>query len=207
MNDTINLFLNCNQHFANFKYITVSECCLIKLLQCILFNTDFGALVLLVGHQEEHPACKKLSGYGVLAWLSVWSKVQTCIWPSWCHCHSLSLASVKSRLAFTFLVPADPGSPGQRAVKWVCVYFIWKKNILILQHWKWPAQGTGSYCAIIVSAHFRSLYTQGDSNVISVPAGFRRHLVGKTPVNLFSLWYRWNTLCWQPSDHTDIFIN
>ena len=28
----------------------------------------------------------------VLAWLSVWSKVQTCIWPSWCHCHSLSLA-------------------------------------------------------------------------------------------------------------------
>ena len=27
------------------------------------------------------PACKKLSG-GVLAWLSVWSEVQTCIWPS-----------------------------------------------------------------------------------------------------------------------------
>jgi len=24
--------------------------------------------------------------------------VQTCVWPSWCHCHSLSLASVKSRL-------------------------------------------------------------------------------------------------------------
>ena len=39
---------------------------------------------------------KNLSG-GVLAWLSVWSEVQTCIWPSWCHCHSLSLASVKSR--------------------------------------------------------------------------------------------------------------
>jgi len=36
---------------------------------------------------------KKLSA-GVLAWLSVWSAVQTCIWPSWCHCHS-SLASVK----------------------------------------------------------------------------------------------------------------
>jgi len=26
----------------------------------------------LVGQQEGHPACKKLSG-GVLAWLSVWS--------------------------------------------------------------------------------------------------------------------------------------
>jgi len=42
---------------------------------------------------------KKLSG-GVLAWLSVWSKVLTCIWPSRCHCHSLSLASVKSRLVY-----------------------------------------------------------------------------------------------------------
>ena len=41
----------------------------------------FSALTLLVGRQEVHPACKKLSG-GVLAWLSVWSEVQTCIWPS-----------------------------------------------------------------------------------------------------------------------------
>ena len=43
----------------------------------------------------------KLSG-GVLVWLSVWSKVQTCIWPSWCHCHSLSVASVKPRLVLPF---------------------------------------------------------------------------------------------------------
>jgi len=41
----------------------------------------FSALTLLVGWQEGHLACKKLSG-GVLAWLSVWSEVQTCIWPS-----------------------------------------------------------------------------------------------------------------------------
>jgi len=53
---------------------------------------------------------KKLSG-GVLPSLSVWSDMQTCIWPSWCHCHSLSLASVKSRLVlpfwyrFTWVVP------------------------------------------------------------------------------------------------------
>ena len=58
---------------------------------------------------------------GVLAWLSVWSEVQTCILPSWYHCHSLSLASVKSTLVFTFLVPAHPGSPGKRAVKRVCI--------------------------------------------------------------------------------------
>ena len=51
------------------------------------------------------------TGVGVLAWLSVWSEVQTCICPSWYHCHSLSLASVKSRLVlpfwyrFTWVVP------------------------------------------------------------------------------------------------------
>ena len=28
--------------------------------------------------------------------------MQTCIWPSLCHCHSLSLASVKSRLVSPF---------------------------------------------------------------------------------------------------------
>jgi len=47
-------------------------------------HTDISAfctLTLLVGQQEGHLACKKLSG-GVLAWLSVWSEVQTCIWPS-----------------------------------------------------------------------------------------------------------------------------
>jgi len=38
----------------------------------------FSALTLLVEPQEGHPACKKLSG-GVLAWLSVWSELQTCI--------------------------------------------------------------------------------------------------------------------------------
>jgi len=49
-----------------------------------LIATDviaFSALTLLVGRQEGHPACKNLSG-GVLAWLSVWSEVQACIWPS-----------------------------------------------------------------------------------------------------------------------------
>ena len=66
-----------------------------------LFSTAFSALTLLVGQQEGHLACKKLSGE-VLTWLSVWSDVQTCIWPSWCHCHSLSFASVKSRLILPF---------------------------------------------------------------------------------------------------------
>jgi len=39
----------------------------------------FSALTLLVGRQVGHPACKNLSGGVLAAWLSVWSKVQTCI--------------------------------------------------------------------------------------------------------------------------------
>ena len=70
----------------------------------------FSALMLLVGRQEWHPACKKLSDE-VLAWLSVWSEVQTCICP----------ADATATHCFTFLVPAHPGSPGKTAVKRVCV--------------------------------------------------------------------------------------
>ena len=46
-----------------------------------LVSYAFSALMLLVGQQEGHPACKKLSGE-VLVWLSVWSEVQTCICPA-----------------------------------------------------------------------------------------------------------------------------
>jgi len=49
-------------------------------LTYVLIHT-FSALTLLVRRQEGHLACKKLRG-GVLAWLSVWSEVQTCTWPS-----------------------------------------------------------------------------------------------------------------------------
>ena len=44
-------------------------------------GTAFSALMLLVGRQEGHPACKKQSG-GVLAWLSVWSEVLTAYGPA-----------------------------------------------------------------------------------------------------------------------------
>jgi len=86
----------------------------------------FSALMQLVGHQEGHPACKKLSGR-VLAWLSVWSEVQTA------DLHMAQLMPLpltvscfsKIQIGFTFLVPAHLGSPGRRAVKWVggCVCY------------------------------------------------------------------------------------
>jgi len=47
---------------------------------CIIFT--FSALTLLLGQQEGHLAGKKTLTGGVLAWLSVWSEMQTCIWPS-----------------------------------------------------------------------------------------------------------------------------
>jgi len=77
-----------------YRYISDVCCC------------AFSALTLLVGQQEGHTACKKLSG-GVLAWLSVWIEVQTCF--------------SKIQIGFTFLVPTHPSSAGQRAVKRVCV--------------------------------------------------------------------------------------
>ena len=95
------------------------------IVQRTVVNVDvypFSALTLLVGRQERHPVCKKLSG-GVLAWLSVWRKVQTCIWPSWCHCHSLSLVSVKSRLVLPFWYRLTRVVPEKRPLnECVCVY-------------------------------------------------------------------------------------
>jgi len=43
-------------------------------MPCLCAKTFFSALTLLVGRQEGHPICKKLSG-GVLVWLFVWSDV------------------------------------------------------------------------------------------------------------------------------------
>jgi len=109
----------CIQHKTMTTILVSSE---YKFYTATWLHHAFSALMLLVGQQGGHPACKKLS-LGVLAWLSVWSQVQTCIWPSWCHCHSLSLASVKSGLVLplwyrlTRLVP-DKGPLN------VCVYLI-----------------------------------------------------------------------------------
>ena len=49
----------------------------------------------------------------VLAWSSVWSKVQmNYIWSSWCHCHPIISASAKSRSVYT----GQPKLPGKKIV-------------------------------------------------------------------------------------------
>jgi len=66
-------FISQNLYLAIISFFS----CMFWLFDFFTFNA-FSAVTLLVGRQEGHPACKKQSG-GVLAWLSVWSEVQTCI--------------------------------------------------------------------------------------------------------------------------------
>jgi len=60
----------------------------------------FSALTLLVGHQEKHPVCKKLTDKVLAAILACLIKIET---------------------GLTFLVPAYPGCPGKDAIKRVSV--------------------------------------------------------------------------------------
>jgi len=70
-------------------------------------------LTLLVGRQEGHPACKKLEwwGAGVVVSLERGADLhmaQLMPLPLAISCFS------KIQIGFTFLVPAHPGSPGQK---------------------------------------------------------------------------------------------
>jgi len=48
----------------------LTKCGVVKLIVIHNCSQDSNALILLVGQQEGHPACKKLTG-GMVAWLSV----------------------------------------------------------------------------------------------------------------------------------------
>ena len=59
--------------------------------------------------------------------------MQTCIWPNWCHCHSLSLASVKSTLVLPFWYQLTRVVPEKGPLN-VCVCLtycrLWRKTLL-----------------------------------------------------------------------------
>jgi len=98
--------------YGDFFLATVSD---LFMFCCITFA--FSALTLLVGWQEEHPACKKTEWWG--------AGMVICLE----RCADLHMAQLmplprtvsscfsKIQIGFTFLVLAHPGSPGQRAVK------------------------------------------------------------------------------------------
>ena len=76
--------------------------------------------MLLVGRQEGHPACKKTEWWrtGVVIGLEQGADLhmaQLMPLPLTVSCSS------KIQIGFTFLVPADLGTTGKRAVKRVCV--------------------------------------------------------------------------------------
>ena len=74
-----------------------------------------------LGGRKGIQPVKKQSG-GVLAWLSVWSNVQPCTRASQLTPLPLTVSCFSEiQTGFTFLVLAHLGSPGQRAVKRVCV--------------------------------------------------------------------------------------
>jgi len=77
-------------------------------------------MTLLAGWQEGHLACKKHEwwGNGMIICLDRDADLhmaQLMPLPLTVSCSS------KIQIGFTFLVPANPGSPGKRAVKRVCV--------------------------------------------------------------------------------------
>jgi len=75
----------------------------------------FSALTLLVGRQEGHPACKKLSGMVIcLERGADLHMAQLMPLPLTVSCSS------KIQIGFTFVVLAHPGSPRQRVVKLLC---------------------------------------------------------------------------------------
>jgi len=85
----------------------------------------FGVLTLLIGRQEGHPACEKLEWWdaGMIICLERGADLhmsQLMSLPLTVSCFS------KVQIGFTFLVPAHAGSPGQRAVKRVCMSYRWR---------------------------------------------------------------------------------
>ena len=133
-------------------------------MHCAFFVPSVLWRCWLGGRKGIRPV-KKLSG-GVLAWLSVWSEVQTCIRPSWCHCRPLSLVSVKSRLVLlfwyrlTWVVPKKGPLNGR-----VCVC-IRKTNVRLLQHVLRVKQSTNELeqCTVCLSLARGETTSDGDSS-------------------------------------------
>jgi len=83
---------------------------------CFLLNyttAAFSALTLMTGHQQEHPACKKLNDE-VLVWLSD---------PSAARCRLFAYGSVDATA-----IPKPPSSPASF------------KSTLVLPFWYWITQ-------------------------------------------------------------------
>ena len=126
----------------------------------VLDQLSSKALLLEISSEREeylfHICWSELSS-GVLAWLSAWSEVQTCICPSWCHCRSLSLASVKSRLVLPFWYRPTRVVPDKGPLYGcVCVLLVWNSVGDTID--------IGSHLVLDVSCgRYTQNYSQGDN--------------------------------------------
>jgi len=140
----------------------------------------FSALTLLVGQQEGHPACKKLEWWD--------ASVVICL-EQGADLHLAQLMPLpltvssfsKIQIGSTFVVPAHLGSPGKRAVKWMCVCVsVLFCCIAVLCHL--------TACHISLSSYFAAF-------VILCPflLGFNR----KSPIMSCLLMPQLTSLCWR----------
>jgi len=69
--------------------LSIDEC------NIAIWRINIFQIFSICRHNKWSPHCTDCHVHKIfLPRLLTW---KTCIWPSWCHCHSLSLASVKSR--------------------------------------------------------------------------------------------------------------
>jgi len=132
---------------ADYRILTINVV-VIDVKWCDVDVIAFSALTLLVWRQEGHPACKnRVVGYwcGYLSGASAdLHMAQRILLPLTVSCFS------KIQIGFTFLVPAHPGSRGQRAVKRVCVC------VSVCVWFMWRSTETAGSTAVPVAAEFES---------------------------------------------------
>ena len=138
----------------------IQECCKRGVTVCVLLNgccifcslsvarVTFSALTLLAGWQEGHPACKNWS---VGCWHGYLSGARCRLAYGWCHCHSLSLALVKSRLVLPFwyrLTRVVPDKGPLNGCVCVCVCrACLLHSLLCIAQWNWrSASGSTNSC-------------------------------------------------------------
>ena len=109
--------------------IQIFNCCWRDSTGAFSALSDFSALMLLVGQQEGHPACKKNLewwGTGMVICLERDADLhmaQLMALPLTVSCFS------KIQIGFTFLVPAHPGGPGKGPLN-VCVCVLERQHCL-----------------------------------------------------------------------------
>jgi len=91
----------------------------------------FSALTLLVGRQEEHPACNQFCDE-MVAWRGNVQMIR--VWSS--GCHSIVSCFTQIRDGSTFLVPAYPGCPEKEAVKRVSLSVLSTVNPIVFDYYQ-----------------------------------------------------------------------